>query len=67
MMAEEASSVPVRASDVSIDAEGRVTIDDPETAQALTALARFTPNPGHPGHVTNNCHGGNCSSGCAPQ
>ncbi|MEV0826965.1 hypothetical protein [Nonomuraea rubra] len=66
-MAEEASCVLVRASDVSIDDAGRVTIENPETAQALMALARYTPNPGHPGHVTNNCHGGNCSSGCAPK
>ncbi|MGN9781409.1 hypothetical protein ACTMTF_08275 [Nonomuraea sp. ZG12] len=69
-MADEESSVHVRAKDVSVDDEGRVTIDNPEIAQALTALARdleLTPHPGHSGHVANNCFGGNCSMGCAPR
>ncbi|MEU8395416.1 hypothetical protein AB0C28_09505 [Nonomuraea sp. NPDC048892] len=68
-MADE-SAVPVRAEHVSVDDEGRVTIADPQTAKALQELAlqaRLTPNPGHGGHVTNNCHGGNCSAGCAPK
>ncbi|MEV5896497.1 hypothetical protein [Nonomuraea fuscirosea] len=68
-MADE-SAVPVRAKDVSVDDEGRVTIADPEIARALQALAsdaQLTPHPEHPGHVANNCFGGNCSMGCAPQ
>ncbi|GAA2831619.1 hypothetical protein GCM10020220_020670 [Nonomuraea rubra] len=66
-MAEESSCVLVRASDVSIDDAGRVTIENPETAQALMALARYTPNRAIQVMSPTTANGGNCSSGCAPK
>ncbi|MET8002897.1 hypothetical protein [Nonomuraea glycinis] len=58
-MGEQEPCMIVRARDVSVDDEGKVTIDNPQTAEMMTAMLRYTPNPGHTGGgggVTNiNC------------
>ncbi|GAA2683823.1 MULTISPECIES: hypothetical protein [Nonomuraea] len=68
-MAGQEPSMVVRMDDVSVDEEGKVTIQNPAVAQAMAAIVsgmRLTPHPGHsPGHSANNCFGGNCTSGCA--
>ncbi|GAB2587262.1 hypothetical protein GCM10027168_20070 [Streptomyces capparidis] len=56
----------VRVEDLALDDEGRVVVQDQQLAQ--TVAAALTPLPGGGGGtVVNNCHHGNCSSGCAPR
>ena len=34
---------------MSVDDKGKVTIDNPQVAETMTAMLRYTPNPGHVG------------------
>lgn len=63
-MAEQEPCMIIRAKDVSVDAEGKVTIDNAQVAELMTAMLRYTPNPSHTGGggVTNVCP--NLVAGC---
>jgi hypothetical protein len=61
-MADQGLTLAVRLSDLTLDEEGRVTIEDPEIAELLEAAKG--PGSATRGNVTNNCRGGNCAAGC---
>ncbi|MGW6916905.1 hypothetical protein ACWGB8_24220 [Kitasatospora sp. NPDC054939] len=66
-MASEKPTFAIRGDDLTLDDEGRVHIADPELARSVANVLAFTPHPGSSGTTVNNCHGGNCSAGCAPK
>ena len=55
-MGEQEPCMIIRAKDVRVDDKGKVTIDNDQVAEMVTAMLRYTPNPGHVGGggVTNN-------------
>ncbi|WP_327674931.1 hypothetical protein [Kitasatospora sp. NBC_00458] len=62
-MASQGPTFAISTSDLTLDEEGRVHIQNPQLAESVAAAMASAPNvASRPS--TNNCHGGNCAKGC---